>query len=79
LTEKVLGEDVWNQSVIKKRSEIIAKEAVKVWSADAAALLGKVIPKVEKQTAKRTVKKTAKRTVKKTAKRTVKKRAKVKS
>jgi uncharacterized protein with ParB-like and HNH nuclease domain len=76
LTQEVLDEDTWNQSVVKRRSEAIAKEAVKVWSTGAAALLGKVIPKVEKKTAKRTVKKTAKRTVKKTAKRTVKKTAK---
>ena len=79
LTEAVLDEDVWTQAVIKKRSETIAKEAVKVWSTDSAALLGKVIPKVEKKTAKRAVKKTAKRAVKKTAKRAVKKTAKVKS
>jgi hypothetical protein len=79
LTQEVLDEDTWNQSVVKRRSEAIAKEAVKVWSTDAAALLGKVIPKVEKKTAKRTVKKTAKRTVKKTAKRTVKKTAKRRS
>lgn len=77
LTEEVLNEDVWNQSVIQRRSELIAKEAVKVWSTDAAALFGKVMPKAEKKTAKRAVKKTAKRAVKKTAKRAVKKKAKI--
>lgn len=53
LTEKVLAESTWGQEIIRKRSEIIAKEAVKVWSADSASLKGKVLPKIKKTTAKK--------------------------
>ena len=59
LTEKVLAESTWGQEIIKKRSEIIAKEAVKVWSADSASLKGKVLPKIKKTTAKKAAKKVA--------------------
>ena len=69
LTEEVLTHDSWNQAVIRKRSDHIAKEAVKVWSADSAILQGKVVPKTAKKGAKRTTKKTTKRTT--TAKRKV--------
>jgi uncharacterized protein with ParB-like and HNH nuclease domain len=53
LTEEVIENSIWNQEIVKKRSERIAKEAVSVWSADAAELLGKVIPKEKTKIAKR--------------------------
>ena len=49
LTARVLDQSTWDQEIIRKRSQIIAKEAVKVWSADAAALLGKVAPTKRKK------------------------------
>ena len=54
-----MAESTWGQEIIKKRSEIIAKEAVKVWSADSASLKGKVLPKIKKTTAKKAAKKVA--------------------
>jgi hypothetical protein len=53
LTEKVLEQPTWDQEIVKKRSETIAKEAVKVWSTDAASLKGKVVAKAKKATAKK--------------------------
>jgi hypothetical protein len=53
LTKKVLEEATWDQEIVRKRSEVIAKEAVKVWSTDAASLKGKVVAKAKKTTAKK--------------------------
>jgi hypothetical protein len=53
LTEEVIANPTWNQEVVKQRSEAIAKEAVSVWSADSAELLGKVVPKEKPKAVKR--------------------------
>ena len=57
LTEEVIENSIWNQEIVKKRSEKIAKEAVSVWSADAAELLGKVLPKEKPKVAKKATRK----------------------
>ena len=65
LTAQVLDHSTWNQEIVRKRSEAIAKEAVKVWSTDAAALKGKVVAKAKKTTAKKATRVRKKSTAKK--------------
>jgi hypothetical protein len=65
LTAQVLDHSTWNQEIVKKRSEAIAKEAVKVWSTDAAALKGRVVAKAKKTTAKKATRVRKKTTAKK--------------
>lgn len=60
LTEAVIANPTWNQEVVKQRSEAIAKEAVSVWSADSAELLGKIIPKEKAKAVKRAPRKRSK-------------------